>query len=220
MKDLDFYRNEKLLNEITKDHLEPASMREATKRVVKILDSKYEKANLAEVVNEHCQHLSVKERIDLLCLLTEFETMFDGTLGDFKTSPVHLRLKPGATPYHGRPYPVPMSQREMLKKEVDRLEKIGVLKRQPESEWASPSFPVPKKNQTVRFISDFREVNKRLVRTPFPIPKISTVLQEMEGFTYATALDLNMGYYTIRLDPDSQKICTCLLYTSPSPRDS
>ncbi len=57
-------------------------------------------------------------------------------------------------------------------------------------------------------ISHFREVNKRLVRKPFPIPKISTVLQELEGFTFATALDLNMGYYTIRLDPDASKICT------------
>ena len=42
---------------------------------------------------------------------------------------------------------------------------------------------------------------------PVSYPKISTVLQELEGFTYATALDLNMGYYTIRLDPDSSKIC-------------
>ena len=38
-------------------------------------------------------------------------------------------------------------------------------------------------------------------------PKISTLLQELEGFKYATSLDLNMGYYTIRLDPDAQKIC-------------
>ncbi len=37
------------------------------------------------------------------------------------------------------------------------------------------------------------------------------MLQEMEGFTYATALDLNMGHYTIRLDPDAQKICTIIL---------
>ena len=59
-------------------------------------------------------------------------------------------------------------------------------------------------------ITDFREVNKRLVRKPFPIPKISTVLQELEGFTYATTLDLNMGYYTIRLDPNSSKICTLI----------
>ena len=63
----------------------------------------------------------------------------------------------------------------------------------------------------MRFISDFREVNKRIIRYPYPIPKISSVLQEMEGFTYATQLDLNMGYYTIRLDPDAQKICTIVL---------
>ena len=58
--------------------------------------------------------------------------------------------------------------------------------------------------------SDFREVNKRLVRKPFPIPKISMVLQENKGFSYATTLDLNIGYYTIRLDPDAFKICTVI----------
>ncbi len=51
-------------------------------------------------------------------------------------------------------------------------------------------------------MSDFREVNKWIARNPLPIPKISTVLQELERFTYVTALDLNMGYYTIRLDLD------------------
>ena len=36
------------------------------------------------------------------------------------------------------------------------------------------------------------------------------MLQELEGFTYATALDLNMGYYTIILDPDASRICTII----------
>ncbi len=72
------------------------------------------------------------------------------------------------------------------------------------------SFIIPKKDKTVCFLSDFWEVNKRLVRKPFPVPKISMVLQEIEGFSYATALDLNMGYYTIRLDPDASKICTII----------
>jgi hypothetical protein len=95
-------------------------------------------------------------------------------------------------------------------KEGERSCKWGVLKRQPASEWASPSFIIPKKDKTVHFLSDFWEVNKRLVRKPFPIPKISTVLQEIEGFSFAKALDLNMGYYTIRLDPDASKICTII----------
>ncbi len=33
-------------------------------------------------------------------------------------------------------------------------------------------------------------------------------MQEIEGFSFATALDLNMGCYSIRLDPDASKICT------------
>jgi hypothetical protein len=81
-----------------------------------------------------------------------------------------------------------------------------MLEQQPASEWASPTFIIPKKNKTLRFLSNFWEVNKRLVRKPFPIPKISTVMQEIEGSSFAAALYLNMGYYTIRLDPDASKI--------------
>ncbi len=31
---------------------------------------------------------------------------------------------------------------------------------------------------------------------------------EIEGFSYATTLDLNMGYFTITLDPDASRVCT------------
>ncbi len=69
-----------------------------------------------------------------------------------------------------------------------------------------------KKGQTVRTITNFRElnINKRIVRRPYPIPKISTRLQELEGFTYATALDLNICYYTIILDPRAVEMFTII----------
>ena len=101
---------------------------------------------------------------------------FDGILGDWDTKHVSLKLRECAKPYHGRPFPTPKVHKETFKKEVERLRGLGVLKWQSESEWALPSFIVPKQNQTVQFVSDFREVNKRIVRNPFPIPKISTVL--------------------------------------------
>ncbi len=97
---------------------------------------------------------------------------------------------------------------DMTKKEIQRLCNSGVLQWQPDSKWASPTFIIPKKDNTVRVVSDYQEENKWIVRKPFPTPKTNMVLQELEGFPYATALDLNMGYYTIRLDPDSSKICT------------
>ena len=95
-------------------------------------------------------------------------------------------------------------------KEIDQLVLIGVMKWQPYLQWAPPPFIIPKKDLSVCTISDFRELNKRIVRTPYPIPKISTTVQELEGFTYATALDLNMDYYTIRLDPQASEMCTII----------
>ncbi len=106
---------------------------------------------------------------------------------------------------------MPKVHKETIIKEVERLCQLGVLERQPASVWVLPSFIIPKKDKTLCFLSDFWEINKRLVRKPFPIPKIGMVLQEIEGFSYATALDLNMGYYTIRLDPDASKICTIIV---------
>jgi hypothetical protein len=189
--------------------LEPKSTELATQRVVQILDANYKKADLPEVVKT-CTHLSQNEQNELLEVLEEFEDLFDGTLGDWNTEPVSFELKSGAKLYHSRAFPIPKIHSETIKKEVKRLCELGVLEWQPTSEWASPSFIQPKKNGTVQFLTDFRRVNELLVRKPFPLPKISTVLQELEGFTFATALDLNMGYYTIRLDPDASRICTII----------
>ena len=36
-------------------------------------------------------------------------------------------------------------------------------------------------------------------------------MQRLEGFQCATALDLNMGYYHIKLNPDAQRLCTIVL---------
>ena len=62
----------------------------------------------------------------------------------------------GAEPYHARPFPVPRAYEATLKLEVNRLVDIGVLKWKNRSEWAAPTFIIPKKDGTVRFISDFR----------------------------------------------------------------
>ncbi len=173
--------------------MEPQSTQDATKHVTRILDAKYQKANLQSIVTDKCKHLSADQQKKLLQLFMKYESLFDGTLGDWKTKPVSFQLKEGVSPYHGRAFPVPKVHKETIKKKVERLCQLGVLERQPASEWASPSFIIPKKDKTVRFLSDFWEVHKRLVRKPFPTPKITMVLQEIEGFSYATALEVNMG---------------------------
>ena len=75
----------------------------------------------------------------------------------------------------------------------------------------SPTFITPEKDQTVCVVLDFRRLNKMLIMKPFPLRKISTTLMQLKGFTCATALDLNMGYYTIRIDAKASNMCTIIL---------
>jgi hypothetical protein len=46
------------------------------------------------------------------------------------------------------PYPIPQIHLKTFKTELDHLVTIGVLASQQESEWASPSFIIPKKDGT------------------------------------------------------------------------
>ena len=189
---------------------DPQAIEDRATRVKEILDAKYEPADLEQVCRAH-DHLQQEQQRKLLDLLNRYSELFDGTLGTWKGSTVDLELKPDATPYHARPFPIPKCHLETLKMEVQRLCEIGVLKKVNRSEWAAPTFIIPKKDGTVRFISDFRELNKRIKRKPYPIPHIQDMLLNLEGFQYATSLDLNMGYYHIELSPHSKELCTIVL---------
>ena len=82
------------------------AMQEATERVKRILDAKYEPANLDEIV-ENCNHLNKTDKRKLYHLLKKYEILFDGSLGHWKDGDYNIELKSGAEPYHARPYPVP-----------------------------------------------------------------------------------------------------------------
>ena len=183
---------------------------DATQRTRHILDATYKKADLRQVVNDN-KHLTDEERDALHSLLVKYEFLFDGTLGHWNTRPVDIELQDDAKPYHAKPYPVPRAYEAVFKKEVARLCKLGVLKKVNRSEWAAPTFIQPKKNGTVRFLSDFRKLNQRIKRKPFPLPKIQDMLLRLEGFTHASSLDLNMGYYHIELSPSAKQLCTIVL---------
>jgi hypothetical protein len=58
---------------------EPIITCSATKRMVTILDPKYEKADLPAIVRENCSHLTASNREKLLSVLLKFKLLFDGT---------------------------------------------------------------------------------------------------------------------------------------------
>ena len=104
----------------------------------------------------------------------------------WKGTPYHIELQEDAKPYyHARAFPVPRFHDQTFRETVEMYVRQGILRKINVSQWAAP------------FITNFRELNKRIKRKPYPIPKISEMLQHMEKFTYATSIDLNMGYYHI-----------------------
>ena len=80
----------------------------------------------------------------------------------------------------------------------------GVITPIQHGQYSTPVVIILKKVRTVRFITDYFRINQKLVRKPYPLLIIGKTMHQMEGLQFAAALDLNMGYYTIRLSPASQ----------------
>ena len=151
-------------------------------RIQSILNAKYCPADLNKLVQE-CEQLNKEEQEKLLVLLQKYENLFDGTVGTWKTAPVELHLRdPNCVPYHAKAYPVPHSQEQKLKEEVERLCQQGILRKVNRSEWACPMFTISKPDGSLRSLADLRELNTRIRRHPFPIPKIQDMLHKLEGF--------------------------------------
>ena len=68
------------------------------------------------------------------------------------------------------------------------------------SEWASAPVLVRKKDGTVRYCVDFRVVNDLTVKDAYGIPSISQCLDQLEGCTMYSCLDLASGYHQILID--------------------
>jgi hypothetical protein len=80
--------------------------------------------------------------------------------------PISLQLMdPNCKPIYACAYTVPRSVEQQLRysKKIVRLVDIGVLEEDYSSEWASPSFAIPKKNGTIRVVTDFRKNSTQLI---------------------------------------------------------
>ena len=113
-----------------------------------------------------------------------------------------IEIKKGEEPVNLRPYPIPVKRKAVFLKEINRLIDIRVLRREEvhnASEWSSPSFIIPKTDESVRFLSDFRKLNAKIIRKPYPIPKI-LVDANPRGIhiPYYVGFKYGLLYYKIR----------------------
>jgi hypothetical protein len=97
-----------------------------------------------------------------------------------------------------RPRRVPMAMKKTVDKEIEDMLEAKVISPS-DSPWASPIVLVKKKDGTIRFCVDYREVNLITRKDKYPLPLIEDYLDKFHGMKYFCTLDLASGYWQLKM---------------------
>ena len=115
---------------------------------------------------------------------------------------VGLSINTGdATPVSQCPYNIPVNLRDAVAKEVDWLVHKGCIRRS-QSEWGSPIVTVKKPDGLIRLCIDYKRRNSVTTPAPFYMPTIEEVLEAAGTAAVISKVDLNKGYYQVRVKED------------------
>ena len=137
-----------------------------------------------------------------------------------RTTLIEMEIDTGDNlPVAQNPYTLPLKHHEWVRKEIETLEKAGVIERSL-SPWASPVIVVPKKSAPDepprrRLCVDYRKVNalqQEVKKTDkgtgclslYPLPKIDEMFAKLQGSKVYSTIDLRSGYYHIGLTRESR----------------
>ena len=143
------------------------------------------------------------------CRLVEekYPQLFEG-LG--KLPGVHkIQIDSSIEPVIHSPRKVPVALRDKVKMELDKMEKIGVIKKQEKpTKWVNSMVTVVKPNNKIRICIDPRDLNKAILREHHPMKTIEEILPQMSEAKVFSKLDALSGFWQCALDEASQELCT------------
>lgn len=136
-------------------------------------------------------------------LKDEFPEVFAEGLGTFK-SQIRLHLKDD-TPIFVKARPLPLALRERVERELDRLQREGVIYKVDRSDYGTPIVPVVKTNGDIRICGDYKvTINPRLKDFHYPLPRIEELFATLGGGEFYSKLDLSSAFQQCVLDESSR----------------
>ena len=152
------------------------------------------------------EHLSPIQQQQLKDLFQEFSDIISQGEDDLGCTPllqhaVETEGPPLCQPYHRQN---PAVWREEMA-QVQQMLANSVI-RPSNSPWASPVVMVKKKDGSLRFCVDFRQLNAATIKDAHPIPRIDDLLDALHGVRWFSTLDLKSGYWQVPIqERDKEK---------------
>ncbi|KAL5481508.1 hypothetical protein EMCRGX_G021682 [Ephydatia muelleri] len=142
-------------------------------------------------------------------ILGKHKELFKDELGLLKGTLVKIHVNETATPLFFKPRAVPYAVREKVEKELERLEKLGVIEAIQFSEWAAPVVPVVKCDGSIRLCGDYKLTVNRVANLEcYPLPRIDDLLASLGKGKIVSKLDLANAYLQLALEDESKKYVT------------
>ena len=151
-------------------------------------------------------HLSPTQQQHLKALFQEFSDIISQGEDDLGCTPLLQHTIETEGPQLRQPYrrQNPAVRREEMA-QVQQMLSSGVI-RPSNSPWASPVVMVKKKDGSLRFCVDFRQLNAARVKDAHPIPSIDDLLDALHGTRWYSTLDLKSGYWQVPIqERDKEK---------------
>lgn len=151
--------------------------------------------------------LTFEQRTALKNLIDDKLSRMTGTLGLTNATEHDIELLPDTKPIKQRYYPVSPLKQRIIDDELKKMLDAGVV--EPcKSAWSSPICLVPKKDGTYRFCVDYRQLNAVTRKDAYPLPYISSILDQLRSARYLSSIDIKSAYWQVPLKE------TCRDYTA------
>lgn len=135
-------------------------------------------------------------------LVKKFDTINTTKVGLGKTTLAHHTIDTADhKPIKQRYYPLSPIKQQALEKELDKMLSLGVVSPS-QSPWNSPIVMVTKPNGDLRLCLDCRKLNSVSKPDAYPLPYISSILDQLRDAKYLTSIDLSAAYWQIPYDSE------------------